>query len=233
MVQPNGARPLCALVPALVSYIALVYIVHLEAMKLGLKGMQKPPSSLRTGRSPVMAAQRSRPCPTQTPKAPPDRRRWLRLPLGPSAPSCRSGMDSRGTAAGRARSSSSCSRRLRLFLEKSSCTAVSTRSGKWTRKCHGSRAAAICQLSCSPCRPRCFPSMCTGLGLPSPRLLLHAMLAQRPSGIWRSRRSHRQSHSGLLFPQEKNQPQSRHRLLDACLPGLKLHTQRNRHSYSG
>ncbi|MEO1599326.1 MAG: TRAP transporter permease [Pseudomonadota bacterium] len=35
-----------ALVPALVSYIALVYIVHLEAMKLGLKGLQKPPSSL-------------------------------------------------------------------------------------------------------------------------------------------------------------------------------------------
>ena len=35
-----------ALVPALVSYIALVYIVHLEAMKLDLKGMQKPPSSL-------------------------------------------------------------------------------------------------------------------------------------------------------------------------------------------
>ncbi len=35
-----------ALVPALVSYIALVYIVHLEAMKLGLKGLEKPPSSL-------------------------------------------------------------------------------------------------------------------------------------------------------------------------------------------
>lgn len=35
-----------ALVPALVSYIALVYIVHLEAMKLDLKGLQKPPSSL-------------------------------------------------------------------------------------------------------------------------------------------------------------------------------------------
>ena len=35
-----------ALLPALVSYIALVYIVHLEAMKLGLKGLQKPPSSL-------------------------------------------------------------------------------------------------------------------------------------------------------------------------------------------
>ncbi|MGI9357599.1 MAG: TRAP transporter permease, partial [Rhizobiaceae bacterium] len=35
-----------ALVPALVSYIALVYIVHLEAMKMGLQGLQKPPSSL-------------------------------------------------------------------------------------------------------------------------------------------------------------------------------------------
>ncbi len=35
-----------ALVPALVSYIALVYIVHLEAMKLNLKGLPKPPSSL-------------------------------------------------------------------------------------------------------------------------------------------------------------------------------------------
>ena len=35
-----------ALVPALVSYIALVYIVHLEALKLNLKGLPKPPSSL-------------------------------------------------------------------------------------------------------------------------------------------------------------------------------------------
>ena len=35
-----------ALVPALVSYIALVYIVHLEAVKLDLKGLRKPPSSL-------------------------------------------------------------------------------------------------------------------------------------------------------------------------------------------
>ncbi|MEM9632483.1 MAG: TRAP transporter permease [Pseudomonadota bacterium] len=35
-----------ALVPALVSYIALFYIVHLEAQKLDLKGLQKPPSSL-------------------------------------------------------------------------------------------------------------------------------------------------------------------------------------------
>lgn len=33
-----------ALVPALISYIALVYIVHLEALKLGLKGMEKPPA---------------------------------------------------------------------------------------------------------------------------------------------------------------------------------------------
>lgn len=32
-----------ALLPALISYIALVYIVHLEALKLGLKGMQRPP----------------------------------------------------------------------------------------------------------------------------------------------------------------------------------------------
>lgn len=35
-----------ALVPALVSYIALVYIVHLEALKLNLKGLPKPPSHL-------------------------------------------------------------------------------------------------------------------------------------------------------------------------------------------
>ncbi|MEM9138881.1 MAG: TRAP transporter fused permease subunit, partial [Pseudomonadota bacterium] len=34
-----------ALVPALVSYIALVYIVHLEALKLDLKGLPKQPSS--------------------------------------------------------------------------------------------------------------------------------------------------------------------------------------------
>ncbi len=33
-----------ALVPALVSYIALVYIVHLEALKLNLQGLPKPPS---------------------------------------------------------------------------------------------------------------------------------------------------------------------------------------------
>jgi len=35
-----------ALLPALVSYIALVYIVHIEACKLRLKGLPKPPSSL-------------------------------------------------------------------------------------------------------------------------------------------------------------------------------------------
>jgi len=35
-----------ALLPALVSYIALVYIVHLEAMKMNLKGLQKPSSSM-------------------------------------------------------------------------------------------------------------------------------------------------------------------------------------------
>ena len=34
-----------ALVPALVSYIALVYIVHLEALKLDLKGLPKPVST--------------------------------------------------------------------------------------------------------------------------------------------------------------------------------------------
>ncbi|MGE0847749.1 MAG: TRAP transporter permease, partial [Flavobacteriaceae bacterium] len=36
-----------ALLPALISYIALVYIVHLEALKLGLKGLPKPPSHVR------------------------------------------------------------------------------------------------------------------------------------------------------------------------------------------
>ncbi len=35
-----------ALIPAIVSYIALVYIVHIEACKLNLKGLPKPPSSL-------------------------------------------------------------------------------------------------------------------------------------------------------------------------------------------
>ncbi len=34
-----------ALIPAVVSYIALVYIVHLEACKLDLKGLPKPPST--------------------------------------------------------------------------------------------------------------------------------------------------------------------------------------------
>ena len=33
-----------ALLPALISYIALVYIVHLEALKLGLDGFEKPPA---------------------------------------------------------------------------------------------------------------------------------------------------------------------------------------------
>lgn len=35
-----------ALLPALISYIALVYIVHLEALKLDLVGLEKPPSHL-------------------------------------------------------------------------------------------------------------------------------------------------------------------------------------------
>ena len=35
-----------ALIPAVVSYIALVYIVHLEALKLGLKGLEKPTTTL-------------------------------------------------------------------------------------------------------------------------------------------------------------------------------------------
>ena len=43
-----------ALVPALVSYIALVYIVHLEAMKMDLKGLPKPTSTM-TLASKVMA----------------------------------------------------------------------------------------------------------------------------------------------------------------------------------
>lgn len=34
-----------AFLPAIISYIALVYIVHLEACKLGLKGMEKRPST--------------------------------------------------------------------------------------------------------------------------------------------------------------------------------------------
>jgi TRAP transporter 4TM/12TM fusion protein len=39
-----------ALVPALVSYIALFYIVHIEAMKMNLQGLPKPPSSLTFAR---------------------------------------------------------------------------------------------------------------------------------------------------------------------------------------
>lgn len=33
-----------AFLPAVISYIALVYIVHLEALKLGLRGLKKPPA---------------------------------------------------------------------------------------------------------------------------------------------------------------------------------------------
>lgn len=35
-----------ALLPALISYIALVYIVHLEALKLDLEGLEKPPTHI-------------------------------------------------------------------------------------------------------------------------------------------------------------------------------------------
>ena len=35
-----------AFLPAVISYIALVYIVHLEAMKLGLKGMERPSQTM-------------------------------------------------------------------------------------------------------------------------------------------------------------------------------------------
>ena len=35
-----------ALIPALISYIALIYIVHLEAMKMNLKGLPKAPSDI-------------------------------------------------------------------------------------------------------------------------------------------------------------------------------------------
>ncbi|MEM7636502.1 MAG: TRAP transporter fused permease subunit, partial [Pseudomonadota bacterium] len=35
-----------AILPAAISYIALVYIVHLEAMKLGLEGLKRPPTHL-------------------------------------------------------------------------------------------------------------------------------------------------------------------------------------------
>ncbi len=40
-----------AFVPALISYIALVYIVHLEALKLGLRGLPRP----HTGRTPLQS----------------------------------------------------------------------------------------------------------------------------------------------------------------------------------
>lgn len=39
-----------AFVPALISYIALVYIVHLEALKLGLKGLPKPSATATIAR---------------------------------------------------------------------------------------------------------------------------------------------------------------------------------------
>jgi len=39
-----------AFLPAVISYIALVYIVHLEAMKLNLKGLQKPPALMNWSR---------------------------------------------------------------------------------------------------------------------------------------------------------------------------------------
>ncbi len=35
-----------AFLPAIISYIALVYIVHLEAMKMGLKGMERPSQTM-------------------------------------------------------------------------------------------------------------------------------------------------------------------------------------------
>jgi len=38
-----------AFIPAVASYIALVYIVHLEAMKLDLRGLPKPSSTLSLG----------------------------------------------------------------------------------------------------------------------------------------------------------------------------------------
>ncbi|MBO6755794.1 MAG: TRAP transporter permease [Roseibium sp.] len=39
-----------ALLPAVISYIALVYIVHLEALKLDLKGMERPPATVTLAR---------------------------------------------------------------------------------------------------------------------------------------------------------------------------------------
>ena len=39
-----------AVLPALISYIALIYIVHIEALKMGLKGMTKPPSTMTAAR---------------------------------------------------------------------------------------------------------------------------------------------------------------------------------------
>ncbi len=42
-----------AIVPALVSYIALIYIVHLEALKLGLKGLPRPPAAMAAARKAI------------------------------------------------------------------------------------------------------------------------------------------------------------------------------------
>ncbi len=39
-----------AFLPAIISYIALVYIVHLEACKMGLKGMERPVTKTVAGK---------------------------------------------------------------------------------------------------------------------------------------------------------------------------------------
>lgn len=43
-----------AFLPAIISYIALLYIVHLEALKLGLKGLSKPPTQRTAAQSLLM-----------------------------------------------------------------------------------------------------------------------------------------------------------------------------------
>ncbi len=43
-----------AFLPAIISYIALLYIVHLEALKLGLKGLPKPPNGRTAAQSMLM-----------------------------------------------------------------------------------------------------------------------------------------------------------------------------------
>ncbi len=43
-----------AILPAIISYIALLYIVHLEALKLSLKGLPKPPSGRTAAQSMLM-----------------------------------------------------------------------------------------------------------------------------------------------------------------------------------